>query len=55
MIWLNHNGPVQPFGSAVASNVSIGGRGYNVWEGSHGVAFRSRAWRSSTRLCLRPY
>ncbi len=36
MIWLNHNGPVQPFGSQVASNVSIGGRGYNVWEGSQG-------------------
>jgi Glycosyl hydrolase family 12 len=33
MIWLNHNGPVQPFGSKVASNVSIGGRGYNVWFG----------------------
>jgi cellulose 1,4-beta-cellobiosidase len=36
MIWLNHNGPVQPFGSQVATNVSIGGRGYNVWEGSQG-------------------
>jgi hypothetical protein len=33
MIWLNHNGPVQPFGSKVASNVSIGGRGYDVWYG----------------------
>ena len=36
MIWLNHNGPVQPFGSEVATNVSIGGRTYNVWEGSQG-------------------
>ena len=36
MVWLNHNGPVQPFGSEVATNVSIGGRGYNVWEGSQG-------------------
>jgi hypothetical protein len=36
MIWLNHNGPVQPFGSEVATNVSVGGRGYNVWEGSQG-------------------
>jgi len=35
-IWLNHNGPVQPFGSEVATNVSIGGRSYNVWEGSQG-------------------
>jgi hypothetical protein len=33
MVWLNHNGPVQPFGSEVASNVSIGGHTYNVWEG----------------------
>jgi cellulase/cellobiase CelA1 len=36
MIWLNHNGPVQPFGSEVASDVSIGGASYNVWEGSQG-------------------
>jgi cellulose 1,4-beta-cellobiosidase len=36
MVWLNHNGPVQPFGSEVATNVSIGGRSYNVWEGSQG-------------------
>jgi cellulose 1,4-beta-cellobiosidase len=33
MVWLNHNGPVQPFGSVVASNVSIGGHTYNIWEG----------------------
>jgi Glycosyl hydrolase family 12 len=36
MIWLNHNGPVQPFGSKVASNVNIGGRGYNLWFGKQG-------------------
>ena len=36
MIWLNHNGPVQPFGSQVASDVSVGGRGYNVWFGQQG-------------------
>jgi hypothetical protein len=39
MIWLNHNGPVQPFGSKVASNVGIGGRGYNVW-------FGKQAWNT---------
>src|SRR5215469_8636809 len=33
MVWLNHNGPVQPFGSEVASNVTIGGHTYNIWEG----------------------
>jgi cellulose 1,4-beta-cellobiosidase len=33
MVWLNHNGSVQPFGSEVATNVSIGGHTYNIWEG----------------------
>jgi Glycosyl hydrolase family 12/Cellulose binding domain len=33
MVWLNHNGPVQPFGSEVASNVTLGGHTYDVWEG----------------------
>jgi hypothetical protein len=32
MVWLNHNGPVQPFGSQVAT-ATIGGRGYDVWYG----------------------
>ena len=36
MVWLNHNGPVQPFGSQVASNVSVGGHTYNVWFGNQG-------------------
>ena len=34
MVWLNHHGSVQPFGSQVASGVSLGGHGYNVWEGA---------------------
>jgi hypothetical protein len=34
LVWLNHNGSVQPFGSQVASGVSLGGRTYNVWEGA---------------------
>jgi len=34
MVWLNHNGSVQPFGSQVASNVSIGGHTYNIWYGT---------------------
>ena len=42
MIWLNHNGPVQPFGAEVASDVSIGGRGYNVWHGRQALGRRSR-------------
>ena len=35
MIWLNHNGSVQPFGSQVGT-ASIGGHSYNVWEGNQG-------------------
>ena len=37
MVWLNHNGSVQPFGSEVASNVSIGGHTYNIWYGTQSV------------------
>ena len=33
MIWINHNGGVEPVGSVVASNVSIGGYTYTIWEG----------------------
>jgi hypothetical protein len=36
MIWLNHHGRVQPFGSEVARNVSLGGHRYNVWFGKQG-------------------
>jgi hypothetical protein len=36
MIWLNHNGSVQPFGSQVATGVSVGGHSYNVWFGNQG-------------------
>ncbi len=32
MIWINHNGGVEPAGSVVASNVSIGGNTYTIWE-----------------------
>lgn len=31
MVWLNHEGSVQPAGSVVASGVTIGGNVYNVW------------------------
>jgi glycosyl hydrolase family 12/cellulose binding protein with CBM2 domain len=37
MVWLNHNGSVQPFGVQVASNVSIGGHTYNIWYGTQSV------------------
>jgi cellulose 1,4-beta-cellobiosidase len=36
MIWLNHHGSVQPFGSEIARNVSLGGRRYNIWFGKQG-------------------
>jgi len=32
MIWINHYGGVEPAGSVVASNVSIGGYTYTIWE-----------------------
>jgi Glycosyl hydrolase family 12/Ricin-type beta-trefoil lectin domain len=32
MIWLNDNGGVEPAGSVVASNVTLGGHTYNIWE-----------------------
>ena len=35
MVWLNHNGSVQPFGSQ-AGTASVGGRSYNVWFGNQG-------------------
>jgi Glycosyl hydrolase family 12/Cellulose binding domain len=37
MIWLNHTGSVQPSGSVVASNVTIGGHTYNIWLGRESV------------------
>jgi cellulose 1,4-beta-cellobiosidase len=33
MVWLNHHGPVQPFGSPVGT-ASLGGVSYRVWEGA---------------------
>ena len=39
MIWLNHRGHVRPYGSQVASGVSIGGHSYNVW-------FGKQAWNT---------
>jgi hypothetical protein len=38
MIWLNHRGPVQPFGSQV-STAAIGGRSHHVW-------FGKQAWNT---------
>jgi hypothetical protein len=34
MVWLNHNGSVQPYGSEVDSDVTVGGNTYNIWEGA---------------------
>jgi Glycosyl hydrolase family 12 len=36
MIWLNHRGHIRPYGSQIASKVSVGGRSYNVWFGKQG-------------------
>jgi Glycosyl hydrolase family 12 len=58
MIWLNHNGHVQPFGSKVASDVSLGGRSYDVWYGQQGwntVSYTMNSGATSVRnLDLKP-
>ncbi len=33
MVWLNHHGPVRPFGTQIAIGVSVGGHAYDIWEG----------------------
>ncbi|BBX72384.1 hypothetical protein MSHI_02900 [Mycobacterium shinjukuense] len=35
MIWINHQGPIQPVGSPVG-NATVGGRTVVVWDGSNG-------------------
>jgi hypothetical protein len=61
MIWLNHHGPKQPYGSEVASDVSIAGRTYDVWYGGRTgrygtVTYEMTSGVSSVRnLDLRPF
>jgi Glycosyl hydrolase family 12 len=33
MVWLNHKGPVQPFGTEIAAGISVGSSTYDLWEG----------------------
>ena len=33
MVWLGHDGSVQPYGTKIATNVDLGGTSYTVWEG----------------------
>ncbi|HWG16120.1 MAG TPA: cellulose binding domain-containing protein, partial [Streptosporangiaceae bacterium] len=47
MVWLNHNGPVQPFGSQVATAAKVGGRSYNVW-------FGKQAWNTVSYTMTTP-
>jgi len=42
MVWLNHDGSVQPFGSTIASDVTVGGHTYDIWEGAQS------AWNTIT-------
>ena len=39
MIWLAHGGAVRPAGSIVASNVTIGGKAYDVWWDGYTVTY----------------
>ena len=55
MIWLDHQGPVEPAGQVVASDVSIGGQMYNVWYSGHTVSYVLSSPSSSvTDLDLAP-
>jgi Glycosyl hydrolase family 12 len=47
MIWLNHNGPIQPYGSQVGM-ATIGGRSYQVWFGQKGWNTISYSMASGT-------
>jgi cellulose 1,4-beta-cellobiosidase len=47
MVWLNHNGSVQPFGSQVGT-ATIDGIGYNVWYGTQGWATVSYVMQDPT-------
>ena len=59
MVWLRRQGPKHPYGSQVATDVSVGGRSYNVWYGNaHGfntvTYLMTTGKRSVTNLDLRP-
>jgi Glycosyl hydrolase family 12/Cellulose binding domain/Fibronectin type III domain len=36
MIWLNHQGSIQPVGSNTGTTVTLGGRSWQVWTGNNG-------------------
>lgn len=55
MVWLTHNGPIQPAGRVVADGVSIGGNAYNIWWDGYTVTYvLARPAPSVTRLDLGP-
>jgi len=47
MIWLNHNGPIEPYGSQAAT-ATIAGRSYEVWFGQQGWNTISYSMESGT-------
>jgi Glycosyl hydrolase family 12 len=61
MIWINHHGPKHPYGSEVASNVSISGRRYDVYYGARAGSYGTVTYemvsgvRSVSNLDLRPF
>lgn len=55
MVWLMHNGPVEPAGSVAADDVSIGGNAYNIWWDGYTVTYAlARPAQSLSRLDLGP-
>jgi hypothetical protein len=61
MIWLDHHGPKHPYGSEVASNVSISGRTYDVYYGARSGSYGTVTYEmtsdvsSVSNLDLRPF
>jgi len=55
MVWLTHNGPVQPSGWVVAEDVSIGGTAYDIWWDGYTVTYvLASPAQSVSRLDLGP-
>jgi Glycosyl hydrolase family 12 len=55
MIWLTHNGSVQPAGSIVASNVTIAGTAYNIWWSGSTLTFDAVNAETSADIDFGPF
>ncbi|PRX99795.1 GH12 family glycosyl hydrolase domain-containing protein [Allonocardiopsis opalescens] len=59
MIWLRHQGDIQPIGQRVASNVQVAGASWDIWQGNIGwnvISFiRTSPTNSVSNLNLRAF